>query len=280
MSKKMIFSEIDVAISNALPEMTVYQRDRLIRKLQTGNDTPIQEETSHLNKAEYLQSVQRHMFKLHNDTPGATFGDVVRYVADELGKVVEAVEMRDRMLPTQTLFGGVHLPPDATEAEIIAFEQAWENGTLLTENTMVGITVVFGQPQKRVGHRVDGIIFHGTPDEAFKEIMPQILAVVQRIPAADDIGNKSIEGLSKSDIVDILKALSPYRYIHKKQYNDKVLEQFDLYWDKKIEPAIKAVGIRKRRVDAKKHFQKTVKDCFLAYEKRTNPAQYFKEIGD
>jgi hypothetical protein len=190
---------------------------------------------------------------------------------------------RDRMLPVNTLFSSIELAPDASEIEKEAYERGVQDGTLQMDNTLVGMVVFFRQHQTKViGHRIDGLVFQGNPDEAFREIMPQVLATMQRVPTVDDIGNKSIEGLNMVDMVHILKELSPYWFLHKHLFNAKTLEQFDYYWKSKIASAIKDAGrqYEKRRDKAKRHFKKTIKDCFISYEKRINPAQYFTKVLD
>src|SRR5687767_8017784 len=90
----------------------------------------------------------------------------------EAEATVEALQKelknRDQMLPVKTLFSSIELAPDATEAEKEAYERDVQNGTLQMDNTLVGMVVFFRQYQtKAVGHRIDGLVFQGNPDEAF-----------------------------------------------------------------------------------------------------------------
>ncbi|MEP7284707.1 MAG: hypothetical protein ABI947_02930 [Chloroflexota bacterium] len=222
---------------------------------QIQNEITMGQAENGQNKLE-LESLKEH-FQEENNRKNLWLQEYVRKV--EHGEA--ELKQLERVLPWDML--GTMERPSGTD-HLLPPGDDWQDIEWI--NTQIGVSLFFrnsGNPRTIRVWTVKGI-FDGQLDEAYKEIVPQILYAIFRIPSISDFSGKPT-WLEDKEALIVLKTLTYYKYIQPSKFNKQQLAIFNELWKRKKDSAYQ--GVRKNAMDS---FTKFVERTFNQREERVS----------
>lgn len=173
------------------------------------------------------------------------------------------------ILPMKTMFTGFQFKAEEHENMFNHMLKTGENSG--QRNTPIGISIFYRTLSGFKGHKIEDLLFPGTPQQAMDEIMPQIMAIAGRVPIEADVsGNPEKIEVSVDKVLSICSQISHYYYMDKDRYRVILNDIFELHWKHSIEQSLSTSNkpYDKRRRQIRKHFKTMINRTFANCKKR------------